>query len=273
MLDYNRGLFEMRYTRSQKVYIRSSFNIRNDVTRFSLNRLGVNDDLTVVFSNGNHLYEYNWIIPNTPILKYKYSLMPNSTVEHIFNNEHFVVVSAWSSVSGDKEPVTYRKIWVFSHLSTSYFNAYATFDISQTGAHHMMFNPHDANLVVFGNNQTHNFKFTLPFLIINPTRDGDVGKEVVLNITAISMEVNNTNTSPCSQQIAVAVINPNNMSVFGSGRTGRSKYVVDSPDDRHFYVGPYFWGPYLDYSLEFNTSIKPDYVVEKRIRSAVRWSS
>ena len=86
LLDYNRGLFELRFLRNQRVNIRSSFNIKNDVTRFSLNRLGVNDDLTVVFSNGNHVYEYDWVIPNTPILKYKYALMPNSTIEHIFNN-------------------------------------------------------------------------------------------------------------------------------------------------------------------------------------------
>lgn len=60
--------------------IRSKFNVKNDVHRFSLNRLGVNDDLTVVFTNGHQVYEYEWIIPNTPVLKFKYSLIPDSKV-------------------------------------------------------------------------------------------------------------------------------------------------------------------------------------------------
>ena len=62
------------------------------------------------------------------------------------------------------------------------------------------------------------------------------------------------------------------MSVFGRGFEGRSTYVVDSPDERELYVGPFFFGPYLSYDVTFNTTTKPTYEIEKRIRSTVRWN-
>ena len=56
ILDFNKALYEIRFTANQKIVIRSKFNIKSDVTSFNLNRLGVNDDLTVVFSNGHTVY-------------------------------------------------------------------------------------------------------------------------------------------------------------------------------------------------------------------------
>lgn len=127
LLDFNRALYEIRFTRDQRILIRSKFNIKNDVHKFSLNRLGVNDDLTIVFTNGNQVYEYDWIIPNSPILKYKYTLMANSRVEHIFNNQDFIIISAWSTIKGITSDTTYRKIWVFSHMTNSYLDAFNSF--------------------------------------------------------------------------------------------------------------------------------------------------
>lgn len=51
-----------------------------DVNRFSVNRLGFNDDLNIVFSNANNIYQYDWIVGQPPTLTTKYSLMPNSDV-------------------------------------------------------------------------------------------------------------------------------------------------------------------------------------------------
>jgi hypothetical protein len=72
VLSYNKGLYEIRLTSNQKV------EIRMDVNKFAINRLGFNDDLNVVFSNGNNIYQYDWIIGNAPVLTAKYSLMANS---------------------------------------------------------------------------------------------------------------------------------------------------------------------------------------------------
>lgn len=47
--------------------------------------------------------------------------------------------------------------------------------------------------------------------------------------------------------------------------------MVDSPDEREFYIGELFFGPYIDYDLTFNTTIQPEYEIEKRIRSRVEW--
>lgn len=188
ILDYSRALYEIRFSRNQKILIRSKFNIKNDVHRFSLNRLGVNDDLTIVFTNGNQVYEYDWIIPNTPILKYKYTLMPDSKVEHIYNNQHFVIISAWSTVKGIRNDTVYRKIWVFSHMSTSYLDAFASFELPHEGAFNMQFNPNQAQLIVLGNYRSATFVYSLPFLLINPTRSSDIGTEIALNITVTSTE-------------------------------------------------------------------------------------
>jgi len=78
VLAYNKGLYELRLTPNQRVEIRSFFEIRMDVNRFAINRLGFNDDLNVVFSNGNSLYQYDWVIGKAPVLTAKYGLMPNS---------------------------------------------------------------------------------------------------------------------------------------------------------------------------------------------------
>lgn len=80
VLAYNRGLYELRLTRNQKIVIRSFFEIRMNVNRFWVNRLGFNDDLNVVLTNGNSIYQYDWIIGQAPTLTTKYSLMPNSDV-------------------------------------------------------------------------------------------------------------------------------------------------------------------------------------------------
>lgn len=84
VLSYGKGLYELRLAPNQRVEIRTFFEIRMDVNRFAINRLGFNDDLKVVFSNGNNLYQYDWIIGKAPTLTAKYSIMPNSEVENLF---------------------------------------------------------------------------------------------------------------------------------------------------------------------------------------------
>jgi hypothetical protein len=60
-------------------------------------------------------------------------------------------------------------------MSNSYLDAFAAFELPQTGHFHMIFTPYSSHLVVFGNYKSINYIFSLPFLIINPTRQTDIG--------------------------------------------------------------------------------------------------
>ena len=58
LLAYNKALYEIRLTPDQAIVIRSKFNIKLDISRFWVDRLGFNDDLNVVASNGNTIYQF-----------------------------------------------------------------------------------------------------------------------------------------------------------------------------------------------------------------------
>jgi len=49
-----------------------------DINRFRVDRVGFNDDLQVVATNGNTIYQYEWDVTTLPILIKKYTLIPNS---------------------------------------------------------------------------------------------------------------------------------------------------------------------------------------------------
>ncbi len=100
-----------------------------DVNKFWVNRLGFNDDLNVVFSNGNSIYQYDWVIGKAPVLTSKYSLMPNSQVEHLFVDENFVIVSARAYYHDEFVDLLYRNLWVFTRRTTSWTNAFLTFSM------------------------------------------------------------------------------------------------------------------------------------------------
>lgn len=58
ILAYNRGIYELRLTRDQHIQIRSFLPLTQDINRFRVDQLGFNDDLNVVVSNGNMIYQY-----------------------------------------------------------------------------------------------------------------------------------------------------------------------------------------------------------------------
>ena len=58
ILAYNRGLYEIRLTPDQAVVLRSKVQLGQDITRFRVDRLGFNDDLMVVATNGQTIYEF-----------------------------------------------------------------------------------------------------------------------------------------------------------------------------------------------------------------------
>lgn len=55
-------------------------------------------------------------------------------------------------------------------MSTSYLDAFASFEIPHEGAFNMHFEPNTAHLIVLGNYRSANFLFSLPFLLISPDR-------------------------------------------------------------------------------------------------------
>lgn len=71
-------------------------------------------------------------------------------------------------------------------MSSSYLDAFVSFEIPENGTFHMLFDPREARLTAFGNSKSYNYAFSLPFLIINPTKLSDIGTELDLNITAVS---------------------------------------------------------------------------------------
>lgn len=58
ILAYNRAIYELRITRDQHIQIRSIFPIQLDVYKFRVDQLGFNDDLNVVVTNGNTIYQF-----------------------------------------------------------------------------------------------------------------------------------------------------------------------------------------------------------------------
>jgi hypothetical protein len=58
ILAYNRGIYQLRLNRDQYIQIRSFLPLKQDFYRFRVDQLGFNDDLNVVVSNGNMIYQF-----------------------------------------------------------------------------------------------------------------------------------------------------------------------------------------------------------------------
>jgi hypothetical protein len=60
ILAYDRGLFEIVLSPNGVIYMRNYFKIKMDMYRFRIDRIGFNDDLYLVMTNGNQIYTYEW---------------------------------------------------------------------------------------------------------------------------------------------------------------------------------------------------------------------
>jgi len=58
ILAYGKGLFEIVLPPNQRIYMRNFFDIKMDMYRFKVDRIGFNDDLYLVMTNGNQIYTY-----------------------------------------------------------------------------------------------------------------------------------------------------------------------------------------------------------------------
>lgn len=142
--------------------MRSKFHIQLDITRFRVDRVGFNDDLQVVATNGNTIYQYEWDVTTPPVLIRKYNLLPNSQVEQIFVDYNFVVVSAVSI--WDNEAV--RRTWIFTKSANTYLNAYNVFHTLFNATHLILWNQHGSTLHIFHDYNAFYVKMSLPFLTL-----------------------------------------------------------------------------------------------------------
>ena len=94
-----------------------------NVKRFFVEQSGFNDDLHLIFSNDNTIYQYLWDVDTVPVLVTKYTLMANSVVEDLLMDDDFVIAQVWENV----EELLERRTWVFSRRTLSYMNAYGSF--------------------------------------------------------------------------------------------------------------------------------------------------
>ena len=60
LLAYNIGLFQIVLSPTGVIYVRDYFKIKMDMYRFRVDRIGFNDDLYLVMTNGNQIYTYEW---------------------------------------------------------------------------------------------------------------------------------------------------------------------------------------------------------------------
>ncbi len=58
ILVKNEGLFQIQFTPTQRLVVTAFFPIKMNVNRFRVSQNGFNDDLSVVFSNQNMVYQY-----------------------------------------------------------------------------------------------------------------------------------------------------------------------------------------------------------------------
>lgn len=94
MLAYNKGLYEIVISPNGRLYTRNFFEIKMDMYRFKVDRIGFNDDIYLVLTNGNQIYSYEWDNINPPKLIQKYGLMSGAYVEQLVCNTEFVIITA-----------------------------------------------------------------------------------------------------------------------------------------------------------------------------------
>ena len=100
LLLYNKGVYQLMFTPDQHLVIRSQFDMALDITKFRVDQLGFNDDLMLVMSNENTVYQFEWDVLLPPVLITKYTLIPKSEVKQLFVDFNFVIVVADSVIDG-----------------------------------------------------------------------------------------------------------------------------------------------------------------------------
>lgn len=172
----------MRLTRDQNVVIRSIMPIALDITRFRVDQIGFNDDLNLVATNGNTIYQFEWDVTNPPTLTAKYTLIPNSKVEQIFVDYNFVVATVDSVINDE----LVRRTWIFTKRTLSYLHAYNVFHAPIDSPHLIHWDQHGTTLQIFHLYNSFNIKLSLPYLDVKPVDKSMAGKTEEFTVVATS---------------------------------------------------------------------------------------
>lgn len=62
--------------------------------KFRVDRIGFNDDIYLVMTNGNQIYTYSWDVMNPPKLIQKYGLMGGAYIEQLVCDTDFIIITA-----------------------------------------------------------------------------------------------------------------------------------------------------------------------------------
>ena len=148
--------------------------IKLDINRFRVDQLGFNDDLNVVATNGNTIYQFSWDVTHPPTLIAKYNLIPNSKVNQIFTDYNFVIASVDSMIDDQLQ----RRTWVFTRRTLTYLNAFNVFHAPPTSDVHIIhWEQHGRTLQIFHLYTSYNIKLSLPYVSIKLNDTKLIGKQ------------------------------------------------------------------------------------------------
>lgn len=268
ILAYNRGLFEISINRDQYVQVRSKFDIKLDLNRFRVDQLGFNDDLNLVMTNGNTVYQFEWDLTVPATMVAKYTLVPNSAVEQIFVDYNFVIVLA-SSVLDEQLS---RRTWVFTRRTLSYLNAYNVFHSPLEGPAIIHWDQHGTKLQIFHLYSSYSIKMSLPYMDVKPVDSTMAGKTEEFTVLATSIGEGLEQTT-CEEKFKFIYLLPGDQSIIKTGLWNSDDINVDSPDNREIPLAYEFFGFNLTYEAKFESSspILPFQYINKQHKAVFNW--
>jgi hypothetical protein len=175
LLIKDEGLYQIQLTPTQRLQRTAYFTIKMNVNRFRVEQNGFNDDLHVVVSNNNTIYQYEWDVLNDPLLITKYTLMTGSTVEEIYIDEGLIIVQAWCGI--DTQPELQQRVFIFSRRSLSYMSAFSSFVESPNGPSIMLYLESTRTIALIHQYASYNIRLHYPYLTVRPTPNQRPGDE------------------------------------------------------------------------------------------------
>lgn len=217
-----------------------------DITRFRVDHLGFNDDINLVMSNENTVYQFEWDVTTPPVLVTKYTLIPKSIVKQLFVDFNFVIVTTDSIID---DQLT-RRTWVFTKKTTSYLNAYNSFHAPMDGPHIMVWNEHGSTLHLFHDTSVMFFNMSLPYMQITNVDASMVNKTETIEVMAESVG-DNGDKKNCSEKFQFIYLAANDKRILQTGFWPRNRVYVDSPVTTSFPLSFEFFGANLTYDATF----------------------
>lgn len=257
----------MGLTRDQHLQIRSILPLQLDITRFRVDQLGFNDDLNVVATNGNTIYQFEWDLAAPPTLVAKYNLIAGTTVRQLFTDYNFVIASADSVINDE----LVRRTWVFSRRTLSYLNAYNVFHAPLNTPHLIHWDQHGRALQIFHLYNSFTIRMQLPYLDVKPVDLSMAGKTEEYTVIATSQGDSGEKIN-CTEKFTFIYLAPGDTRVMRTGLWYSEDLYVDSPDEKEIPLSYEFFGFNLTYNTKFETTGPAPYsYVDKWHKAVFNW--